>query len=113
LFPILDLLLAALAPPDRVLEIIAVALDHVNVSSVDHLFSGCDISTVTAREPHQELNSPCSKDWWHRQFASVPPEYLAPVFTALGTSDSLTHRIASLDEIQCSSALSAEMDAWK
>jgi hypothetical protein len=113
LFPILDLLLAALAPPNRISKIVSIAFYDVNVSAVDDLFAGCDVSTVTAREPHQELNSPCSKDWWHRQFASVPPEYLAPVFTALGTSDSLTHRIASLDEIQLSSTLSAEMDAWK
>jgi hypothetical protein len=57
LLPIFDLLLAALAPPDRVLGIIAVAFDHVNVSAVDDLFSGCDIATVTASKPHQGLNA--------------------------------------------------------
>ena len=76
LFPILDLLLAALAPPDRVLEIIAVAFDHVNVSSVDHLFSGCDISTVTAREPHRRIYSTLSKDRWHRILLLEPANEL-------------------------------------
>jgi hypothetical protein len=82
LFPIFKILLAALAPPDRVLEIIAVAFDHVNVSSVDDLFSGCDIATVAAGEPHQRLNASCSKDWWHRIFLSKPAHHFAPVFTA-------------------------------
>jgi hypothetical protein len=82
LLPIFDLLLAALAPPDRVLEIIAVAFDHVNVSSVDHLFSGCDISTVTARKPHQGLNSTLSQNWWHRLFLLKPAHQFTPVLTA-------------------------------
>jgi hypothetical protein len=82
LLPIFDLLLAALAPPDRVLEIIAVAFDHVNVSSVDHLLSGCDIATVTASKPHQRLNASCSKDWWHRIFLLKPAHQFTPVLTA-------------------------------
>jgi len=62
LLPILKILLAALAQPDRVLEIIAVAFDHVNVSAVNHLLSGCDIATVTASKPHQRLNASCSQN---------------------------------------------------
>jgi hypothetical protein len=82
LFPILDLLLAALAPPDRVLEIIAIAFDHVNVSTVDDLFSGCDIATVAAGEPHRLLNSTLSQNWWHRLFLLKPAHQFTPVLTA-------------------------------
>jgi hypothetical protein len=82
LFPIFKILLAALAPPDRVLEIIAVAFDHVNVSSVDHLFSGCDIATVTASKPHQRLNASCSQNWWHRISLLKPAHQFTPVLTA-------------------------------
>jgi hypothetical protein len=62
LFPILDLLLAALAPPNRISKIVSIAFDDVNVGAVDDLFAGCDISTVTAREPHRGIYSTCSKD---------------------------------------------------
>jgi hypothetical protein len=81
-FPILDLLLAALAPPNRISKIVSIAFYDVNVSAVDDLFAGCDVSTVTAREPHQELNSPCSKDWWHRILLLEPTNELTPVFIA-------------------------------
>jgi hypothetical protein len=82
LLAIFDLLLAALAPPDRVLGIIAVAFDYVNVSSVDHLLSGCDIATVAAGEPHRLLNSTLSQNWWHRLFLLKPAHQFTPVLTA-------------------------------
>jgi len=82
LFPILDLLLAALAPPNRISKIVSIAFYDVNVSAVDDLFASCDISTVTAREPHRRIYSTLSKDRWHRILLLEPANELTPVFIA-------------------------------
>jgi hypothetical protein len=82
LFPILDLLLAALAPPNRISKIVSIAFDDVNVGAVDDLFASCDISTVTARESHRGIYSTLSKDRWHRILLLEPANEFTPVFIA-------------------------------
>jgi len=82
LLPIFEILLAAFATPDRIRKIIAVAFYDVNVSAVDYLFAGCDISTVATGKPHRLLNSSCSKDWWHQIFLLEPAHQFTPVFAA-------------------------------
>jgi hypothetical protein len=82
LFPILDLLLAAFTPPNRISKIVGITFYDVNVSAVDDLFAGCDISTVTARKPHRGIYSTLSKDRWHRILLSEPANELTPVFIA-------------------------------
>jgi len=54
---ILQLFLTAFTPPDRVVEIHAVAFYHVDTGSFEHLFSCGDISAVTTRKPHQRFHS--------------------------------------------------------
>jgi hypothetical protein len=81
-FPIFEILLAALAPPNRISKIVSISFYDVNVSAVDDLLAGCDVSTVTAREPHRGIYSTLSKDRWHRILLSEPANELTPVFIA-------------------------------
>ncbi len=56
------IVLAALAPPDRLYWIVWMLPDDVDVSPVDDFLAGGHMTTITARKGHLRDNSAFAKD---------------------------------------------------